>query len=99
MTASLVWVPGKGDTVAPQGCERIVSIFEGHMRYDLQLAFRRIERVKSRIGYEGCDEGQLASKGYSAMLGKVQPACQSCRRVSIQGGLEIERINGHHLHR
>jgi hypothetical protein len=23
------------------------------MRYDLQLAFRRIERVKSRIGYEG----------------------------------------------
>jgi hypothetical protein len=53
MTASLVWVPGKADTVTPQACERIVSIFEGHMRYDLQLAFRRIERVKSRIGYEG----------------------------------------------
>jgi hypothetical protein len=53
MTASLVWVPGKADTVTPQACERIVSIFEGHMRYDLQLAFRRIARVKSRIGYEG----------------------------------------------
>jgi hypothetical protein len=53
MTASLAWVPGNGDIVAPQACERIVSIFEGHMRYDLQLAFRRIERVKSKTGYEG----------------------------------------------
>ena len=53
MTASLVWVPGNGDTVARQACERIVSIFGGHMRYDLQLAFRRMERVKSQIGYEG----------------------------------------------
>jgi hypothetical protein len=53
MAASLVWVPGDGDTVAPQACERIASVFDGHMRYDLQLAFRRIERVKSQIGYEG----------------------------------------------
>jgi hypothetical protein len=53
MTGSLVWVPGNGDTVAPHACERTVSIFEGHMRYDLQLAFRRIERVKSQVGYEG----------------------------------------------
>ena len=28
MTASLVWVPGNGDTVAPQACERTISIFE-----------------------------------------------------------------------
>jgi hypothetical protein len=53
MTASLAWVPGTGDTVAPQACERTVSVFEGHMRYDLQLAFKRIEQVKSQIGYEG----------------------------------------------
>ena len=53
MSASLVWVPGIGETVTPQACERIVSVFEGHLRYDLQLALRRIERVKSQIGYEG----------------------------------------------
>jgi hypothetical protein len=53
MTGSLVWVPGDGDILAPQACERTVAVFEGHMRYNLQLAFRRIERVKSRIGYEG----------------------------------------------
>ncbi len=53
MTASLVWVPGNADTLVPQACERILSIFEGHMRYDLQLAFKRIERVKSQTGYDG----------------------------------------------
>jgi hypothetical protein len=53
MTGSLLWVAGDGDIVAPQACERIISVFEGHMRYDLQLAFRRIERVKSQTGYEG----------------------------------------------
>jgi hypothetical protein len=53
ITASLAWVPGNGDTVAPQACERTVSVFEGHMRYDLQLAFKRTEPVKSQIGYEG----------------------------------------------
>ena len=53
MTGSLLWVAGDGDIVTPQACERIISVFEGHMRYDLQLAFRRIERVKSQTGYEG----------------------------------------------
>ena len=53
MTASLAWVPGTGDTVVPQACERTVSVFEGHIRYDLQLGFKRIEPVKSQIGYQG----------------------------------------------
>jgi hypothetical protein len=53
MTASLVWVPDNGDAVAPKACERTVSVFEGRMRYDLQLAFKRIDRVKSQIGFEG----------------------------------------------
>jgi hypothetical protein len=41
MIASLVWMPGNAEPVAPQACERIVSVFDGHMRYDLQLASRR----------------------------------------------------------
>jgi uncharacterized protein DUF3108 len=53
ITGSLLWVAGAGDIVTPQACERIISIFEGHIRYDLQLAFKRIERVKSQTGYEG----------------------------------------------
>jgi Protein of unknown function (DUF3108) len=53
MTASLMRVPGTGDTLVPQACQRTLSIFDGRMRYDLQLAFKRLDRVKSEIGYQG----------------------------------------------
>ena len=53
MTASLIRVPGNGDTFGPQACQRTLSIFDGRMRYDLQLAFKRLERVRSERGYQG----------------------------------------------
>jgi len=53
MTASLIRVPGSGDTLVPQACQRTLSIFDGRMRYDLQLAFKRLERVRSERGYQG----------------------------------------------
>lgn len=53
MTASLVRVPGNGDVLVPEACQRTVAIFDGRMRYDLQFAYRRIERVKSEKGYQG----------------------------------------------
>lgn len=53
MTASMVRVSGTGDTVAPQACQRTLSIFDGRMRYDLQLGFKRFETVNSETGYQG----------------------------------------------
>ena len=53
MTASLIRVPGSGDILVPQACQRTLSIFDGRMRYDLQLAFKRLERVTSDRGYQG----------------------------------------------
>jgi hypothetical protein len=53
MTASLVRVGGTGETVVPQACQRTLAIFDGRMRYDLQLGFKRFETVKSQAGYEG----------------------------------------------
>jgi hypothetical protein len=53
MTASLVRVPGAGEMVVPQVCQRTVSVFDGRMRYDLQLQFKRIDRVQSQAGYQG----------------------------------------------
>jgi len=53
MTASLVRVPGNGDTFVPEVCQRKIAIFDGRMRYDLQLAFKRLNRVKSEKGYQG----------------------------------------------
>jgi hypothetical protein len=53
MTASLVRVPGTGDTVIPLACQRTMSIFDGRMRYDLHLAFKRLEMVSTASGYQG----------------------------------------------
>ena len=53
MTASLMRVPGNGDTFVPQACPRKISVFDGRMRYDLQLAFKRLDQVKSEKGYQG----------------------------------------------
>ncbi|MGA7485880.1 MAG: DUF3108 domain-containing protein [Xanthobacteraceae bacterium] len=53
MTASLMRVPGNGDPLAPQACQRKLAIFDGRMRYDLQLSFKRFEGVRSEKGYQG----------------------------------------------
>lgn len=53
MTASLMRVPGNGDPFVPQACQRTLAIFDGRMRYNLQLAFKRFDRVSSEKGYQG----------------------------------------------
>jgi hypothetical protein len=53
LTASLMKVPGNGDTFVPEACPRKVAIFDGRMRYDLQFAFKRLDKVKSEKGYQG----------------------------------------------
>jgi hypothetical protein len=53
MTASLIRVAGNGDTFVPEACQRTLPVFDGRMRYDLQLAFKHLDRVKSERGYQG----------------------------------------------
>jgi hypothetical protein len=53
MTASLVRIPGNGDPVNPAACHRSTAIFDGRMRYELTLAYKRMERVKLDQSYEG----------------------------------------------
>jgi len=53
MTASMVRVPGSGDPVGPEACKSAAAIFDGRMRYDLRLAYKRIETVKAAKGYQG----------------------------------------------
>lgn len=52
MTGSLLLVPGKGDLMAPEVCKQHAAIFDGRMRYDLTLAYKRIEQVQV-AGYSG----------------------------------------------
>jgi hypothetical protein len=53
MTGSLLRVPGTGNPVSPQACQRTTPIFDGRLRYNLQFAYKRMEQVKSDKGYEG----------------------------------------------
>lgn len=53
MTASLLRVPGNGDPVKAEACNQTLAVFDGRLRYDLQLEFKRIDKVKSDKGYAG----------------------------------------------
>jgi len=53
MTGLLIQVPGGGETTVPAACDRMIAVFDGHMRYDLRLAYRRIEQVRADTGYQG----------------------------------------------
>ena len=53
MTASLLRVPGNGDPVAPEACRTGAAVFDGRMRYDLKLDFKRMVTVKAEKGYYG----------------------------------------------
>jgi hypothetical protein len=53
MTALLVHVAGNGATAVPEACQRTVAVFDGHTRYNLRLAFERLETVKTDQGYQG----------------------------------------------
>ena len=53
MTASLLRVPGTGELLTPEACRGGAAVFDGRLRYDLKLDFKRMETVKSDHGYYG----------------------------------------------
>jgi len=53
MTASLLRVPGNGDPLTPDACRTGAAVFDGRMRYDLALDFKRMETVRADKGYRG----------------------------------------------
>ncbi len=53
MTGSMLRVPGTSDPLGPDACHTGNAIFDGRMRYDLKLDFKRMETVKAEKGYHG----------------------------------------------
>src|SRR3984893_2229464 len=51
MTGSMLRVPGTGDPVSPEACHIGAGIFDGRLRYDLKLDFKRMETVKAEHGH------------------------------------------------
>jgi len=52
MSAALLRVSGSGDPLSSEACRRTVPVFDGRMRFDLALSFKRFENVQAR-GYQG----------------------------------------------
>jgi hypothetical protein len=53
MTGAMLRVPGTADPLSPEACRAGAGIFDGRMRYDLKLDFKRMETVKAEKGYHG----------------------------------------------
>ena len=53
MTGSMLRAPGTSDPLSPETCRTGAGIFDGRMRYDLKLDFKRMETVRAEKGYRG----------------------------------------------
>ena len=49
----MVRVPGTGELLGPDACRSGSSVFDGRLRYDLKLEFKRMETVRAERGYHG----------------------------------------------
>src|ERR1700694_339284 len=52
-TGSMLRAPATVDPLSPEVCRAGAAIFDGRMRYDLRLDFKRMEMVRAEKGYRG----------------------------------------------
>jgi hypothetical protein len=86
MTASLLATPGTGTPLAAEACQRSLAIFDGRLRYDLQLAFKRMETVKADKGYAG---PVAVCAVYFTPVGGHIPSRATFRYLSKQRDMEV----------
>jgi hypothetical protein len=53
MTGSMLRVAGNGEVLSPDACRTGAGIFDGRLRYDLKLDYKRMEMVRAERGYHG----------------------------------------------
>jgi hypothetical protein len=53
MTSTMLRVPGTGEVLTPDACRAGFAVFDGRLRYDLKLDYKRMENVKAERGYHG----------------------------------------------
>jgi uncharacterized protein DUF3108 len=47
-------IPAGGPNgLGPEACQRTIAVFDGRQRYDLALAYKRMDKVKAERGYDG----------------------------------------------
>ena len=53
LTAMLFSAAVTGEGLSPAACRQTLPIFDGRQRYDLKLAFKRMDKVTAEKGYSG----------------------------------------------
>ena len=53
LTALLFSAAAAGEGMSQEACRRTLPIFDGQQRYDLKLAFKRMDKVTAEKGYAG----------------------------------------------
>ena len=53
MSAAIMPVSGNGELLTPDACKRKLAIFDGRQRADIDLVFKRMDRVHADKGYQG----------------------------------------------
>lgn len=86
VTASMVRMPGNGDVLSPEACQRTLAIFDGRLRYDLQFAFKRMDKVKAAKGYAG---PVVVCAAYFTPVAGYIPSRASIRYLSKQRDMEV----------
>ena len=93
LTAAIMRVPGNGDTFVPPACNRRLAIFDGRMRYDLQLSYKRLDKVKADKGYRGTVV--VCAVQFVPVAGHV-PSRPAIRTSSICGHRDLARADRRH---
>ena len=86
MTAALLRTPGEGDPLSPEACKRSLPVFDGRLRYDLQLAFKRMDHVKAYKGYAG---PVVVCAVYFTPVAGFVPSRTAIRYITKQRDIEV----------
>jgi len=86
MTATLIRMPGQGDPMTPEACARTLAVFDGRLRYDLRLSYKRTDQVKADKGYAG--PAVVCAVNFTPVAGYI-PTRAAIKYLSEQRDMEI----------
>ena len=86
MSASMVRMPGNGEILSPEACQRTLAIFDGRLRYDMQFAFKRMDKVKADKGYAG---PVVVCAAYFSPIAGYVPSRAAIRYLAKQRDMEV----------
>jgi Protein of unknown function (DUF3108) len=86
LTAMLFSTAAAGEGLSQEVCQRTLPMFDGHLRYDLKLAFKRMDKVTAEKGYSG--PVVVCSAGYEPIAGH-RPSSPLVKYLSEGREMEI----------